>query len=324
MNKDNEFMPKDFEFENLVKKAKTRSMIKMVLISLIISVVVLIGLYFVGDTVMKIKMEKETLLDSSWSGIRGANVEEQGTTYTYSPITATAKTKLVKKIAGVPIPWGENEKVFSIFGTSRLISTDGPSGSGNIGDERIPLYYQGERVTEFYHPEVTYKQIFDDRDLLNEMDDDKVVEMAFSFDNGYSIEEVTTMFKDHLAWYWVDTFNKEEIEEQNELNKDERFSRGYTTSGFEAYGFQYINYPNAEPAANFISILERIKTDGGNYQAEATEIYNNITNKGKEKLTDENLKIIGIVVTGKPSELQKYTDSPIIRGAILGATIDQY
>lgn len=324
MSKENEFIPKDFEFEDLVKKAKRRSMVKMVLISLFISVIVLTGLYFIGDTVMKMTMEKETNLDSTWNGIMGANIEEQGTTYNYSPISATAKTKLVKKVGGVPIPWGEQEKVFTIFGTSRLITIDGPSGSGSIEDERIPLYYQGERVIEFYHPEVTYKQIFDDRALLNQIDDKSVVEMAFSFDRGYSIDEVNRTFKDQLAWYWVDTFSKDDIKEHNALNEDGNFPRGHTINGFEAYGFKYNNYPKAKPASNFISILEMIKSDGGNYQNEAIEIYNNITKKGKSKLEPENLKIIGIVVTGKPSDIKKYNDNSMIRGATLGATTDQY
>ena len=324
MNKENEFFPKDFEFEKLVKKAKKRSMIKMVLISLVISLIVLTGLYFIGDTVMKIKMERETTLDSTWNGIIGANIEERGTTYNYSPTSATAKTKLVKTVGGVPIPWGEQEKVFTILGTSRLITTDGPSGFGSIEDERIPLYYQGERVVEFFHPKVNYKQIFDDRVLLNDIDDNSVVEMAFSFNKGYSIEEVNEVFKERLAWYWVDTFSKDDIKEYNELNEDENFSRDYTIDGFEAYGFQYNQHPEANPASNFISIIEMVKEDGGNYQNEAEEIFNNITNQGKMKLEPQNLKIIGVVVTGKPSDLIKFSDKSMIRGATLGATTDQY
>ncbi|MGG4166405.1 anti sigma factor C-terminal domain-containing protein [Rossellomorea vietnamensis] len=324
MSKENEFFPKDFEFEKLVKKARKRSLIKMTLISLVISLIVLTGLYLLGDTVMKMKMEKETNFDSIWNEIIGANVEEQGTTYNYSPTTATAKTKLVKKVGGVPIPWGEQEKVFTILGTSTLITTDGPSGSGSIEDERIPLYYHGERVVEFFHPQVKYKQIFDDRALLNKIDDNSVVEMAFSFDKGYSIEEVNQVFKDQLAWYWVDTFSKDDIKEHNELNKNERFSKGYTINGFEAYGFQYNQHSKAKQASNFISILEAIKEEGGNYQDEAAEIFNNITNQGKMELEPKNLKIIGVVVTGKPSDLKKFSDKSMIRGAILGATTDQY
>jgi hypothetical protein len=324
MSKENEFFPKDFEFEKLVKKARKRSLIKMTLISLVISLIVLTGLYLLGDTVMKMKMEKETNFDSIWNEITGANVEEQGTTFNYSPTTATAKTKLVKKVGGVPIPWGEQEKVFTILGTSTLITTDGPSGSGSIEDERIPLYYQGERVVEFFHPQVNYKQIFDDRALLNKIDDNSVVEMALSFDKGYSIEEVNQVFKDQLAWYWVDTFSKDDIKEHNELNKNERFSKGYTINGFEAYGFQYNQHSKAKQASNFISILEAIKEEGGNYQDEAVEIFNNITNQGKMDLEPKNLKIIGVVVTGKPSDLKKFSDKSMIRGATLGATTDQY
>ncbi|UFT99334.1 anti-sigma factor [Radiobacillus kanasensis] len=324
MSKENEFIPKDLEFEKLMKKAKRRSLIKMVLISLVISLVVLTGLYFIGDTVMKMKMEKEINLDLSWNGIVGANVEEQGTTYNYSPISATAKTKLVKKVGGVPIPWGEEEKVFTILGTSRLITNDGPSGSGSISDERIPLYYQGERVMEFYHPEVTYKEVFDDRELLNHIDEHSVVEMAFSFDKGYTIEEVNSIFKEHIAWYWVDTFSKEDIDEHNELNGDDQFTRGHTVNGFEAYGFPYNTHPKAMPASNFISILQMMKSDGGSYQNEANKIYNNITKNGKVKLEPKNLNIIGVVVTGKPSDLKKYNDASVIRAATLGATTNQY
>ena len=127
MNKENEFFPKDFEFENLVKKARKRSIIKMVLISFVISLVVLFGLYFIGNRVMTIKMEKETNLDSTWNRVMGANIEDRGTLFNYSLTSATAKTPLVKVVAGVPIPWGEQEKVFTILGTSRDIYKNGAS-----------------------------------------------------------------------------------------------------------------------------------------------------------------------------------------------------
>ena len=50
----------------------------------------------------------------------------------------------------------------------------------------------------------------------------------------------------------------------------------------------------------------------------------NITNEGKLKLEPENLKIIGVEVTGKPSDLMKFNDESIIRGATLGATTNLY
>ena len=67
-----------------------------------------------------------------------------------------------------------------------------------------------------------------------------------------------------------------------------------------------------------------VKEDGGNYQTKAEEIFNNITNHGEIKLEPQNLKIIGVIVTGKPSDLIKFGDESMIRGATLGATTDQY
>ncbi len=323
MKKENEFFPKDLEFEGLVRKAKKRSMIRMVLISLVISVIVLFGLFFIGNTVMRIKMEKETDLDSAWNNIMGANIEERGGIFNYSLTSATAKTKLVKVVGGVPIPWGEQEKVFTILGTSRVISTHGPSGSGYSEDERIPMYYEGERVVEFFHPQVNYKQVFDDRKLFSVIDDNTVVEMAFSFDDGYSIEEVNEVFKEQLAWYWVDTFSKDKIENDNNFNKVKIFGDS-TIHGFQAYGFSYNRNAETYSASNFISIIERVREDGGDYQEDAERIITNITNQGEIKLEPQNLKIIGVIVTGKPSDLIKFSDESMIRGATLGATTDQY
>lgn len=323
MSKENDFFPKDLEFDNLVKKAKKRSMIKTMIISSLISFTVLIGLYFTADTVMKFKMEKETDLDSAWSEVMGANIEERGGIFQYSITSATAKTKLVKVVGGVPIPWGEREKVFSIFGSSQVVSDNGAFGLGNSDDERIPMYYEGERIVEFFHPKVTYEQPIDERKVLNEIDDNQVVEMAFSFDDSYSIEKVNEVFKDQLAWYWVDTFSAEQIERDTDFNKDQNFPDA-TIHGFEAYGFSY--NPNAESysASNFISILERMGDDGGTYQEDAERIITTITNDGEVELEPQNLKINGVVVTGKPSDLLKFGDEPMIRGATLGATTDQY
>jgi hypothetical protein len=74
----------------------------------------------------------------------------------------------------------------------------------------------------------------------------------------------------------------------------------------------------------FIHVLEMLKSDGGQYQETAEEIYTNLTSGTKGKLKGAKLNIFGVVVTGKPSELSKYNDNHIIRGAILGATTDQY
>ncbi|MEI5908337.1 anti sigma factor C-terminal domain-containing protein [Bacillus spongiae] len=316
MSKDNEFIPEDFEFENLVKKAKRKSTIKTVLISLVISLFVITALYVVGDWVMKVKMSKELEYDTNWTSIQGANIEEQGTSYDYTFFTAKSTRKIVKRVGNIPTPWQNEEKMFTVLGTSRIVNNGGFSATGKITDKRIPFYFEGERVIEFYHPQGTYNYLFDDRELLPKMDDNTVAELAFSFDKAYSVKEIENIFKDHAAWFWVDTYSQEDIEEHNEINQ---LTREHGIIGDSAFGF-----PVDQEPMSFITTLERLKADGGQYEESASEIFLNITNGNQEELIPENLDIIGVVVTGTPSELKKYQDVPIIRGAILGATTDKY
>ncbi|MBM7702353.1 anti sigma factor C-terminal domain-containing protein [Metabacillus iocasae] len=324
MSNEHDFLPKDDEFENLIKQARRRSLIKMIAISLIVSLVVVFGLYYVGNFVMLKKMEKETSMDSAWNTIQGANVEEQGTSYNYSALSATAKTKVIKKVSGVPISWGEREKVFTVFGTSRVITTDGPGGSGHVYDERIVLYFEGERAIEFFHPSVTYKKIYDDRALLPDISDKDVVEMAFSFDKPYTIQEVEKIFKEDLVWMWVDTFSEERINEHNEINGNDVTNDIHTIIGDGAYGFSYDKRSDAPVGQTFTMMLDMLKEDGGNYQDQAKEIYTTLTKGSVKPLEPNDLRITGVVVTGKPESLQTYNDLSMIRGATLGATTSQY
>lgn len=324
MENEKDFHTNDKEFMNLVKKAKRKSTIRNIIISFIVTSVVLFGLYVLGSFVMQKKMEQVMNREFAWNSINGANIEGQGTSYNYTPISATTTTNYSKNIDGVPVPWGKKERVFTVFGTSRLLTTDGASGSGSIEDERIPIYFQGEREVEFYHPKVYYKNVYDDRRLLNEMNESTLVEFAFSFDKGYTLDEVQQIFKEHLAWYWVDTFSDEEIKDHSDQNKNKELGRtDHTTIGSSAYGFLHSNYPEADPASNFISTLKWLNSDDGDYKQAAEELYNNLA-KGKSELKTEDLKIIGVVVTGTPSELKKYNELPMIKGATIGATTDKY
>ncbi|MBM6616285.1 anti sigma factor C-terminal domain-containing protein [Bacillus suaedaesalsae] len=322
MENEKDFHKNDKEFMNLVKKAKRKSILKNVIVSFIVTSLVLFGLYALGSFVMQAKINQKAQIDDAWNSLHGANIESQGTSYNYTPVSAIGTTTFVKKVAGVPVPWGKRERMFTIIGTSRLLTTDGASGSGYIEDERIPIYFQGEREVEFYHPKVYYKNVFDDRQLLNEMNESTLVEFAFSFDRGYTLDEVQQVFKEHLAWYWVDTFSDEEIKDHSDQNKNKELARtDHTTIGSSAYGF--LHYPEADTASNFISTLNWLKSDDGDYQQGAEELYRNIA-KGKSELKKEDLKIIGVVVTGSPSELKKYNNQLMIKGATIGATTDKY
>ncbi|MED4402052.1 anti sigma factor C-terminal domain-containing protein [Metabacillus fastidiosus] len=314
-----EFFNEDIEFQNLVKRAKRKTILRNVIITCVISPVLLFTLYFVGAWTMKNKIEKESHYDGAWNAIQGANIQSNGTVYNYQFLSSTSTEDLVKKIGNVPIPWGKREKQYTFLGTSKLIVSLGASGSGSINDERIYLYENGERAMEFFHPSIPFKNLYDDRNVLEEMNDNKLVEFAFSFDRAYSIQEVNKMFnKSDLAWYWVDTFSKEDIQQYKKDMKETQNDQ--TVSGDGAYGFAY---NENDEGIGFIQSLEIAKKEGM-YKETAQEIYDSLTNNEKVKLTSDKLKIIGVVVTGESKELKKYINFPFIRAATLGATTDKY
>jgi len=312
MSENNDLFPKDNDFSKLVKKARRKSLIKNIVISLIVSLLLFVGLFWLGTFMMYKKIDKEISYDYASQSIRGANVEKMGSLYNYTPFSASVTTETKKFLSGVPVPWENHEKVFSIFGSSRTVQSNFISGSGNIEDERIPIYFKGERVVEFYSPNGNYDFLPDDRPLLYEIDENKIVEMAFSFDVAYSIEELQETFSDQINWYWVDVSSSErEVVEEEAI------------FGNNAYGFHKHRDP-VESADVFIHQLIWLQEEKGDFQEEANRLYDTMTDNGQIDLDIESLKISGVVVTGTSEELKKFSSVPMIQAAVLGATADKY
>lgn len=312
MNEKNELFPGDGDFSKLVKKARRTSLIRNILVSVIVSSLLLFGLLWLGTFLMYKNMETENNYDYAAESIRGANVELGGSHFNYTPFSANVVTSSTKYVAGVPVPWETREKAFSIFGSSRPIQSPSYSGRGTIDDDRMVMYFQGERMIEFYSPELDYGFLPDERNLLGEIGEDKVVEMAFSFDAAYGIEEVQEIFSNQLNWYWVDvSLAADQAEEQQPVY------------GYNAYGF-FQNRDAMESADMFVRQLEWLREEDGDFQPEAGRIYEVMAGEGFSEVAVDELEISGAVVTGSPEELLAFSELPMIRAAVLGATADKY
>lgn len=308
MNEKNELFASGHDFSKLVKKAKRKSLLKNIVISLLVSSVLLTGLFGLGTYVMYQKVDKEMNYDYARHFIQGANVMIGGSLYNYTPFSASIITETSKLVGGVPVPWEVHEKVFSIFGSSRIIQSNSATGMGGVEEERIPVYFQGERMIEFYSSSGIYDSLPDDRPLLAEIGSHKNVEMAFSFDAAYSIEEVEAIFSNQANWYWVDASSPDEQE---------------PLLGSSAYGF--LSHQNPLESANgFIQQIDWLQEEKSEFQAEVKQLYEKLAADSQSSVKAENLKISGVVVTGTPEELQQFADIPIIRAAVLGVTTDRY
>ncbi|MDV2686026.1 anti sigma factor C-terminal domain-containing protein [Alkalihalophilus lindianensis] len=318
---------KDSGLGDLVKKARRKSLIKTISISLVVSIVVLFSLYWTGSYVIQRQINQSTD-DALWSMVRGANVEGTGASYTYSFTSAIETRDLVKKIGGVSLAWGAEETEYTMFGTKKLLSSVTSIHISQEAGERAIPYFQGERVIEFYHPEVEYQEVYDDRPLLENIPEYMVAEMAFSFDQPYSLQEVVDVFGDQLEWYWVDDFSKEDVKDHNEMNRvreDEEYHFNHLIMGNGTYGFPFYEGSTAkESAQSFIHTLEYVKEQSNEYEYEVDQVINAITNHGDKDLAPENVEVIGVVVTGTAEELSQFDNVEMVRGSTLGATAKRF
>lgn len=313
MNEKNEFFQPDKEFSKLVKKARRKSLFRIIFIPLIVTVLLVGGLLWFGNQKMDQQIAETLASDGIWHYVKGANVENNGSMISNTPFSKIVTTEQTKKIAGVVVPWGEQVRNFSVFGSSTAPQASAPSSSLNAKDGRNTFYFQGERIVEFYSPAATYPLLPDDRPILDEIPKHQVVEMAFSFDQAYTINEVRKKFSDQLAWYWVDTASPSEKVEANQ-----------PVSGNDAYGFiSRMEVMNEDSADRFIQQVKWLQKEG-TQQQEAKRLFDSLTDSGKTEPSPENLKITGAVVTGTAEELTKFNDEIMIRAAVLGATANRY
>ncbi|WP_033542138.1 anti sigma factor C-terminal domain-containing protein [Planococcus sp. CAU13] len=311
MNDKDELFPGDGDFSKLVKKARRKSLIRTILVSVVVSGLLIFGLMWLGTYLMYKNMETEMDYFYATESIRGANVETGGSHYNYTPFSASVMTSSMKYVAGVPVPWEKREKNFSMFGASQPVQASSYSGRGSIEDDRMIMYFEGERLIEFYSPELDYEFLPDERPLLEEIDGNKVVEMAFSFDAAYGLEEVEEQFAELADWYWVDVSTPVGGELQQPVY------------GNEAYGF-FGGRDVRESAGMFIRQLDWLRNEKGDFQEDAGRIYDAIAGDGASEVAADELAISGVVVTGSPEELQAFADLPVVRAAVLGATTDKY
>ena len=179
----------------------------------------------------------------------------------------------------------------------------------------------------FYYPYVDYGDRYEnDLKLLDEIENQKYMEMALSFDKEYSIDEVNNMIPTNvnLTWYWVDIVEDSYKETQKQYTNKQDLGNGeiieveqYPDLCYEddAYGIKTINEYGEKienPEENFI---QGIKNNA--------HIYATIAGSDG-KLTKNDIKVQGVVVTGDAENLKSLNNLPFIKAASIGVVTDKY
>lgn len=311
----------------VVKKAKRRTILRNMGISLFVIVFLLITLSLSWFFILRGSQEKAMRDIESFSRITNPNIELLTSQNESNGVFQGILTfNRYKEIEGIPVDWSNHVFTYSLFG--------GVSGLGNhsliqIEDKEDGLlrFYDHDtkqRMMNFYHPEVLYSQIRNDLKTLNKFTDDTLIELGVSFNQKYTPEEVRELIPKNikLKWYWVDTYSEKDIESLN--THKSKYKPTFPELATEIYGFSEHPTDSSISEKRFIDDVQTgLNYEDGKYFGEFNRIYNNL--KGNSaKLAPENIEIIGAVVTGTPKELAKLNDMDMIRAAVLGVTVKPY
>jgi hypothetical protein len=320
---------------NMIKKTKRRTALRNVIISLIVSVIVLFSGMLVNVHLASLSSQRTMNDEYALKAISGPNQYISGSTDEVGFLSGRIEINMYKVIEGVPIPWLTRKTVYNVL---PLFSFTSLSGSANglslslpdpeMVKENYEYYrnyngYNGQRQMMFYIPEVNYNgKVLNDLPAVRQMDQDKLVEMAISFDKSYSLAEVRAMIPAELTqvWYWVDTYdNKKYFDPYKDGNGNMSYANPQGENWLYGFG---INLDG--PAINekdFIASLEQgLK---GEYHYEFNRIYDYLRGD-KAKPSETDVRLLGVVLTGTAKELQILSGQSYARAATLGAVVDKY
>ncbi|EPD50548.1 hypothetical protein HMPREF1210_02517 [Paenisporosarcina sp. HGH0030] len=318
----------------LVKRAKRRTILRNIVISILVIFFLSVTLGFTWLSIMRWSQENAMRDIQLFSRITNPNVEELGAQNEGNGLFEGILTfNRYKEIEGIPVNWSDRVVTYSLFGgVSRLTGDHSPIQIQDKNDGEMKFYDRvtKQRMMKFYHPDVEYPKLSDDLASLNNVADDTLVELALSFDQKYSPQEVRELMPEGitLKWYWVDTYSKTDIERLNDntveaVNGGEFQTEASPELATEIYGFDEMPEDPENPSLSeqmFLGDVEMgVSLEDGKYHGEFERIYKQL--KGDSStLNAKNIHVIGAVVTGEASDLAKLNNMPMIRATVLGVT----
>jgi len=337
MNKDKDiddlFSDKmESQIKDEIKKRRSKLNLKLIIISivstLIIIIVGILALNFASDKYINYAYSKDRELQELEYDIMNPNEyigKESCRETGYFKFESTYEYG--KRLGGKVIYAGSDNYLGGISknGVSIKGWSLGQYPINDTIDKRYSNVY-GLRKSYFLYPYVQYgnyiyqfqaeenKILLNDEEtkvndfgLLNEIDDNKIVEMNLSFDKEYIYEDINKMIDNKLiTFYWVDNNSVEERERIIEAK----------TPAFDVVGIKSASMPgqfehgSRDFREDFKETVRKLKEIGHDQYV--------------ENINENNFNISGIVVVGSPKELKAIQNNPMIKHAILGTVVDKY
>ena len=315
-NKSLEDIFDDNKIKKAIKKSKIKTLLKIVSISLLIIISCIIINFKVF---MKLGKENHELQESVIR-LTVPNGYIAKSNDTLGILGGVNNYMVARSIGNKPIILGEGTTAFGYFKIPMYDRVRGGSGGTLDNNTTIPVNYwfNGYRKMVFAPPSKPFKELKNDLKELNNISNDKIIEMALSFDKPYNYMEISKIIpKIKVSWLWIDAFKEETKKLQL---RDNLYDNPYISES-EVLG---INTPGGylsdhEVKFGYNELLDNLKNSHLKMYA---DVYKELMDK--DYIDPEKVPILGVIVYGTKEELKSLIDNPHIRTSSLGVVTDKY
>ncbi len=300
MDKDSIFNSED-GFQPLVKKAKKKSLKKTIIVSTIvtISILILLGIIFIiSYNQMQHSMTEYYAVKMHQNEVYGANIHHDKSTTSFSIDSAINQDQYVKDIAGIPYTWYNEQTWFKIYDSATTIYDNSLSSTDNR-----QFYRNGQRVVNFYVP--NSEKVVDDRNFLQSLASTNVVEIAISFKEEMSTNQILKQFP-NAQWAWVHT-------PEAEMS----ITPGYVIGDY-AYGFAISNPQKG--TANLAKDVKKFETELSKISHE-DEKDTHVEPLIKSIQQNGTIQVSGVIITGKVKDILSLIEQDSVNYVSVGVII---
>ena len=344
MRKYEEKLTESFDFNKaskVLQKAKLFTLIRTVIVSLVVFTLLGGTLVVLNAMMLNRIATKELINEYLFDSVARPNIYQVQYQITNGFFAGELKSVTHRIVGNRPVYNG----TFRIdFGLIPLFTGTYGAGRGQLNRIEVANGYRyynkaGQREMIFFHPFIEYQIYPNDLALLEAIGGDKYLEMALSFDRDYSFEEVQAMLPGEvkIAWFWVDTYNQGDLAGMKGHYADRIGYDGKPTGekvylpprylhANRVYGMKGLSLDGEiidDPRRFFIEAINTGRKREGRYQLQFKKLHTELSND-KGEIEKDDLRIIGVVVTGDAASMRLLQAKNFIKAASLGIVIDKY
>lgn len=231
---------------------------------------------------------------------------------------------ITKDIMGIPVKIDEINTEFGYLNKQYNWGSFNGGGPNMVeGEWEIDYYPSGYREIEFFHPYINYKKYRNDLKDIDKINDNKIMEVALSFDKAYKIGDLFTLQSKlknaRITYIWLNEFTNEFLEEHKkvvyEYESPQDSIREIETVGFTNYGGRTYDYKSY--SYDYEELMNSLKLSSYYYH---NNLYNEIEERGRIKV--EDAEVLGLVVQGSKKDIEEIKDLSFIKASAIGVMIE--